>query len=588
MACKVMIETTRTIDGVPTTGLLDVTDLVRRSGQDSPFQDPSFDRERNTRPIFTIDLELEVEPEKLKKFYAYEQDGVTVQFGGLVQDAAPIETGPGTPIVWRTEIAGKGVYLDFKLWTKSYTTDQTLKQVLQDAIADKAAGDFILAAGQVDGPTITAPFGWAQPTRLSDVIRSLITDRLPTSPGWMYDMSDDPTPALELFEAGSRSAPSAVDEDAVSRFAATPDSDFPANAVVALIGTAGDAVTQRWTWHTGDPLAFVTDFPDAGDGYAFGFLVIINDGPTVNPATGRTDTISPPGQGGFFEWDAAAHTLTQVAGPGLVDGDTIDFQYRPAFPFQLTRTTGASPTIEAAVGPYPDVTSYPQAVTLLDNLLAVAVANPRTFDFDLLGHGFRPGQGATIDVPLRRAGSTAGVVSKVSGTWHTTEFWEYSIEAYETHDLPLDYVSEWRKARGASTSGAVAAAAPADVGAFGAYDALKTYASDGTPYAILIRRTDLGVAKDLAAWNDNGFFKIDSATKSFSWDGATGRLASDLLSLQAVTFANLPAAPVPGTMALVFDSPQDTWRAIVSTGGGSNTNLVIYLGGNWVVFAVQA
>ena len=52
----------------------------------------------------------------------------------------------------------------------------------------------------------------------------------------------------------------------------------------------------------------------------------------------------------------------------------------------------------------------------------------------------------------------------------------------------------------------------------------------------------------------------------------------------AVTFANLPAAPVAGMVYTVTDSTVNTWGTAIA-GGGANTVLAFYNGAAWTVAA---
>lgn len=53
----------------------------------------------------------------------------------------------------------------------------------------------------------------------------------------------------------------------------------------------------------------------------------------------------------------------------------------------------------------------------------------------------------------------------------------------------------------------------------------------------------------------------------------------------AVTFANLPASPAEGALAIVSDSNTAVWGATIA-GGGANRALAYYNGTNWTVAAI--
>jgi hypothetical protein len=63
---------------------------------------------------------------------------------------------------------------------------------------------------------------------------------------------------------------------------------------------------------------------------------------------------------------------------------------------------------------------------------------------------------------------------------------------------------------------------------------------------------------------------------------ADGQFAAASVRGNAVTFANLPAAPVEGMVAWVTDSTVNTWGTVI-VGGGANHVLACYNGTNWTV-----
>lgn len=84
----------------------------------------------------------------------------------------------------------------------------------------------------------------------------------------------------------------------------------------------------------------------------------------------------------------------------------------------------------------------------------------------------------------------------------------------------------------------------------------------------------VGIGWDLLT---DGTFKIRNRAHT-----ADGQLSAASVRGNAVTFANLPAAPVEGMLAAVTDSTVNTWGTVIA-GGGANHVLAYYNGTNWIV-----
>lgn len=83
---------------------------------------------------------------------------------------------------------------------------------------------------------------------------------------------------------------------------------------------------------------------------------------------------------------------------------------------------------------------------------------------------------------------------------------------------------------------------------------------------------------------------VDGATDAVVvGTGISGNTAAALAkqgqpTAAAVTFANLPAAPVEGMLAVVSDASVNTWGTAIA-GGGANRVLAYYNGAAWTVAA---
>jgi hypothetical protein len=217
-----------------------------------------------------------------------------------------------------------------------------------------------------------------------------------------------------------------------------------------VIGAAGMVATQTWTWHTGDPLSFVTDFPSLQDGYAFDFPVAINGG-SVPPHTGRFDTLSPPGLGGFFEWDEATHTLTQVSGPGLTDGDEVTFSYHPPFPIAKRFPYAGSPPVISRREDHPEISTLTEAQQLADALHdSFGAASSRKATFTRKDFGWLPGQVVNCDVPCRHVSATDFSISRVLIEWMKEADSLSSMDATEGNIYQGNGLTRWRELLGDS------------------------------------------------------------------------------------------------------------------------------------------
>lgn len=78
------------------------------------------------------------------------------------------------------------------------------------------------------------------------------------------------------------------------------------------------------------------------------------------------------------------------------------------------------------------------------------------------------------------------------------------------------------------------------------------------------------------------FYATDTKTLTM-WNGAAWVNPSEVFTIKAVTFANLPATPIQGMLRLVTDAAAAYAKAAtVAAGGGANIVLAVYNGTNWV------
>jgi len=437
----------------------DVTALIRTG---DGFNDPTMEFRRNQRGRFTFDIEAE--PEEDDEVIWYGKDGVTPMLGGLVERVAPVEVPVDADYCARTEVVDFSKYYEYGYWTKQYTVDKTVEQVLLDLEADKLSlWGISIHPGQITGVTIVAPFGW---TRV--LVAQVIVDLC----GTRYLPITSPTKTLRLVEPGTDPAPVDLDGETCSRLTWANNTFRKANAVIGVFGasvTAADPVTHSWTT---DGIA--TDFDIADDNIPSSSV-----SPNVVVVDGTSYPLWPLGHGfglpdgitwdystanGRLTFNGASASL--VATPGL----SITVDYNQQFPFEVTATSGASPQKEIVLD-FPNIRHWPQAVQAAEDALdQLDQTGGKMFEGDTLEDGIEVGQLITIDVPGRKAVEVDAVVTGVRGIIRNDLLWEYTIEADSSEVLPPDTLTDLKQQIGSSSGGAglsIATSTPAASRALG-------------------------------------------------------------------------------------------------------------------------
>lgn len=415
--------------------------LLRRGGDASP---PTFDLARNQRPRMQFDIETATPPAKRVPVVFYDKAGTTKKIGGIVERRTALHQ--GGPECYRIEVLGFSRYYDFCYWTKQYTVNTTLKAVLADLVTDKLAAYGIgLDAAQVDGPTLTAPFGWTN-RKAADVIKDLVEQT-----GYMDDTSAELK--LRMFAPGTTTYGTTISNLNASRVNVDDSTQVPATRVICIFGPSGTQLTsQRWVAN-GVATSWVTDIPAA----AAPALLCVDDGVTPFLAT--------VGAGGMFEFDVATSTLsvgtygTPASGVILTIGPTVAFPgvegYLGLYPFTIIKDSLATPVIETVLT-FPSITEYAQADATATEQLSQTDQDPRMLSIDTLLDDITPGMALPINVAEVGAGSTSGIVTKVRATLNTDLFWEYTVEAEETSaSLQKDPLSRLKQVIGQSAGGSV-------------------------------------------------------------------------------------------------------------------------------------
>jgi hypothetical protein len=503
-----------------------------------------------------FDIETATPPAKRSPVVFYDKAGTTKTIGGIVERRTPLHQ--GGPECYRIEVLGFSRYYDFCYWTKQYTADTTLKAVLADLVTDKLAAYGIgLDAGQVDGPTLTAPFGWTN-RKVSDVIKDLVEQT-----GFMEQTSAELK--LRMFAPGTATYGTTITNLNASQVSWADSTQTPATRVICIFGpTATQEVTQLWTAN-GSDTSWVTDIPAALGTLAPGYV-------TVN---GVINTVGTEAQ---FEWDAATSTLSVGTASTPSNGHVIELVYIGQFPFEIIKDSLASPAIEAVLT-FPSITNYPQADEIAEEQLSQSNQDPRVLSIDTLLDGITPGMALPINVSEVDAGSTSGLVTAVRGTLNTDLFWEYSISAEETTaSLQKDPISRLKQVIGQSGSGTVALSGSVvdrsvykfargevaqSLGFGAAGDILEVYAVDGggTHQTLRLDNTIVGGA------GGQGPARVELVARGWENVGTPGQTTQAMIRLESTVAAGVTEATVSAASMIL----QNTASVLANTYGEGHT-----------------
>lgn len=304
---------------------------------------------------------------------------------------------------------------------------------------------FTLHSGQVAGPTY-AGLKWTR-RRVADAIRDLGGDQSD------YIDSVSPLKVIRMFVAGSVSGPTSLTDalSNVSSFETDDSTQTPANYVTCVFGPSGtgaEPIVHTWVAE-GDETSFSLDGVNVPASAEWPGVVVIDD---------VSLPIWPAGAGGAndIEWDyqTAKGTLTlKGTSADLIEvGTVIALTYLPTYPFNIIKTTGASPIIEDEVK-FPDETQWAPADVKAQQYIDQLVEEPRVFSAQTLEDGFDIGQAVTIDVASADAEDTSGIVTEVAGQANTSLFWEYTLKLEEGAVLQADPITASRRQLNVSGGG---------------------------------------------------------------------------------------------------------------------------------------
>jgi hypothetical protein len=457
-------------------------------------------------------------PARFAEVVAYDQDGVTPLFGGLItrRGGAPFGDASAAACVTAVECGDFFTYFDWAYLTLTYpTTHVTLKAALEDLVALlPAAYGITLDPAQVAGPAL-ATFTWVR-KRASDAVREL-SDRT----GYVAVLS--PGKVLRMFVPGSVAAPFAItDGDPHCTSLAWADSDqIPANSVTCICGPSGAVErSQRWI-QAGGATSWTTDIPAAAG--TFTGLAVVG---------GLFCTVGP---GAMFTWDAATSTLHLGTFALPANGTIIDLVYTAQFPFIVTATSGTTPVIEVQEE-YPDVVDVAQAQEIADGRLAQLNQQPRQVDVVSIEPGWAPGQALTIARTDRLTADC--LITNDTITLNTALEWVYAFTAIENDTYQGSYLDQWRAMTGGGSSGV---SSVSGVGGGGTTVVLAAPVYLGGSYSTLVTNP---VAKKL----------IQNAVPYVAPASFTGRLRVNLRARDAGV----------GMKAIISDGTTDVATSVVT------------------------
>ena len=371
---------------------------------------------------------------------------VTPIFGGFVlkRQARAVVHPAALPYVTECECVDYFAYLDYKVASLSYTSDFTLGQFVTDIVALLTERGITVDGAQEVGPTLAARSWMNRP--VSEMVRDVSEMTAALGNGWVGKISPDK--AFRMWLPGTDAAPVSITQgNGVAMNFEWRDSDqVSVTKVILIVGDSPQMKTQHLVRSSGANSFFI-DFPDALDNAWQQFSVSINGG-------AREETISGPGDGGMWEYTPASQLLEKVSGTALVDGDTIDFQYRAQFPAPITVQLGSpetpvSPEI-AIVETDPNITDFAVGEQKANAILARRSLAPREATAWTREHGIFPGMAMDVTLSGRDITATTFIVTEVrlhieGQKTGGNQIWRYDLDLQESVTYQGDYRDRWQQ-----------------------------------------------------------------------------------------------------------------------------------------------
>jgi hypothetical protein len=457
-------------------------------------------------------------------------DGATTLFSGVITDIreqalSDASTGWDKGILSSLTCADQNGLLLRDTYTKTYADGTTLKQVLQDLIANPLAGRGITLDGaQANGPALTG-FKFVD-AYIDDILNSLTTIT-----GYVWDIT--PGKVLSAISPGSVSCGFSLTDGGGSIYGGVTieqgRSENYANRVTVVAGPAAQLLITETITGNGVLDHWVLTYSPATDvnGYIISQGVVTEVGVAIR-------TLSPPGGGGFYTWTAATNTLTRTAG-ALGLGQVATLLYVVQFPISVTANDAGE---QAAHGIYArrfiveDVTDLPTATQLATGLLSRSIASPATVHVAHRKGLAKPGQSVVLTFSERNINATY-MITEVSFWNEVDGSITYALGCVSGSTQTDSWVEYFKRSgSGASSSSSApisGAIIPAFSGMFegdvvansglnnvaqGFESSLRWYTnSAGAGPAIVLGRNDLNYSWVIVADSDHG-----------STPGAVGKL----------------------------------------------------------------
>ena len=382
-------------------------------------------------------------PSLRDEVYIYEQDGVTLLFGGLVyqrQTQSVIDR-----VTTQIDCADWSIYGDWAYTDAVYSAATTLQVVLNDLVTILAPYGVTLDATDYTGVALSA-FAWSNKS-ITDALRDLSTKT-----GYIWKFS--PTKVLSLILPGATPAPFNLSD-------ATPhcstlewfdSTEKYATKVRLECGPEGTAWTlQTWT-QSGGATSWVTDLPAAGP--TAGYCTVGGIFLTVTSVVGDS---------AHFNWNIATHTLSVGAlGSTPANGTVITLSYLSQTPFTVIADSLASPVVEYLASA-PDVMTIAAGQEMADGLLARLGGTQKSIEFMTLESGLEPGQELSIVLADRHINVASAFIQTVQIRLVMATWWEYRVLAIEGSDYLGSYLDFWRRTDGGGSGTAVLGSASGTV-----------------------------------------------------------------------------------------------------------------------------
>lgn len=388
-------------------------------------------------------------PARLATVEAYEPDGVTLKWAGVIIRR---KVEPVGPVSYRATVtcADWWYYLGKSYVTLVFSTPVTLKAVLEAIVSQLHASlSFTVHAGQVTGPTLAA-------YTFSGTAEAAIKDAV-SQAGANYAVKVTPAKAIRAYVPGTvTSSLSVTDATPNCRSLALSDpTRTPVNRVILRCGPSGviAGITQTWTTD-GVATTFALDGVNVPASSAWPGIVTVNGVSYPMHLPGA----APGGNG--IEWDyetdgGTVSFLGTAAALVSTGGQPVVLTYDGASPFDVSIASGATPvTTELRSAEWITVWAHGEAyaTSLYDSL----TSEPRTAELFSLTSGWEIGEGVTVNISYPPVNETF-TIERVTTRLKTDEFWTYDVEMLEDDVRQGSDLDLWREAvQKLSTGGASA------------------------------------------------------------------------------------------------------------------------------------